>query len=441
MEPRRRVGGHPSFGCRHRRPTFVRNRVEAEPKGGRRITTFATGVIRWPLFFTVRSFFPPACSLPLYNPALELDLMRTWRPILVFGGFIALFGVSGVRPALAQLSPTTEEEQQAKNRWAEGKSYAVAGNYEAARVAFKQAYTIFPHPAILQNLGEVELRTGRLVEASRHLAAFLRTDAARSAAQREAAKKSLERASEKLGSIVVETNVPDAEVRIDDEVVGRSPFEGLNWYVEPGPHVVNARKTGYLDGSEKVNIVAGPPKNVFVRLARVLGPLPDDSPAPAAVAPVAPVVSLASPVPPPAASEIRTTSGGIQPRTVVLIAGATITVGAAALGIGFASKVSSESEQLSSVTSQLPLPPGGSPSTACFEPKTPQLMTSCAWIASYNQGIRKDRLVRDVAFIAAAGFGMATVATFFLWHPANSDVSVAPILSPHIAGLEWSGTF
>ena len=62
------------------------------------------------------------------------------------------------------------------------------------------------------------------------------------------------------------------------------------------------------------------------------------------------------------------TSGGIQPRTVVLIAGATITVGAAALGIGFASKVSSESEQLSSVTSQLPLPPGASPSGACANP-------------------------------------------------------------------------
>ena len=200
--------------------------------------------------------------------------MRTWRSILVLCGFVALSGVSGVRPASAQLSPTTEEEQQAKNRWAEGKSYAVAGNYEAARVAFKQAYTIFPHPAILQNLGEVELRTGRLVEASRHLAAFLRTDAARSAAQREAAKSRSSAPPRSSDRFVVETNVPDAEVRIDDEVVGRSPFEGLNWYVEPGPHVVNARKTGYLDGSEKVTVVAGPPKNVFVRLARVLGRSP-----------------------------------------------------------------------------------------------------------------------------------------------------------------------
>src|ERR1043166_9387559 len=111
---------------------------------------------------------------------------------------------------LAQPAPTPEEVQQAQARWGEGKAFFDAGNYESARVAFKQAYTVFQHPAFLQNLGEAELRCGRQVEAARHLSQFIRTANAATPTQRDAAKKSLKKASETLGSVVVETNTDDA---------------------------------------------------------------------------------------------------------------------------------------------------------------------------------------------------------------------------------------
>src|SRR5438046_2562708 len=66
-------------------------------------------------------------------------------------------------PAFAQPAPTPEEVQQAQARWGEGKSFFDSGNYESARLAFKQAYMLFQHPAFLQNLGEAELHCGRLV--------------------------------------------------------------------------------------------------------------------------------------------------------------------------------------------------------------------------------------------------------------------------------------
>src|SRR5262245_59789765 len=103
-----------------------------------------------------------------------------WRAALGRGGsttrlaLAALAVVATSRFAAAQPAPTPEEVQQAQIRWNEGKKYFDAGNYEAARVAFKQAYTVFPHAAFLQNLGEAELRSGRNVEAARHFTAFLR---------------------------------------------------------------------------------------------------------------------------------------------------------------------------------------------------------------------------------------------------------------------------
>src|SRR6185369_12399263 len=96
----------------------------------------------------------------------------------------------------AQPAPSPEEVQQAQARWSEGKAFFDAGNFESARVAFKQAYTVFPHPAFLQNLGEAELRCGRSVEAARHLSQFIRNATSATAAQRDAAKNSLKKASE-----------------------------------------------------------------------------------------------------------------------------------------------------------------------------------------------------------------------------------------------------
>ena len=126
-------------------------------------------------------------------------------------------------PLFAQPAPTPEEVKQAQVRWNEGKASFEAGNFEAARIAFKQPYIVYPHPVFLQNLGEAELRCGRQVEAARHLSQFIRTANA-TPTQRDAAKKSLKKASEALGSVVVETNTDDSPFLVDsisEELAGR----------------------------------------------------------------------------------------------------------------------------------------------------------------------------------------------------------------------------
>jgi hypothetical protein len=363
----------------------------------------------------------------------------------------ATLAIVTASPARAQPAPTPEEVQQAQVRWNEGKAYFDAGNFEAARVAFKQAYTVFPHAAFLQNLGEAELRTGRNVEAARHFTAFLRASSSGSPAQRELARKSLAKAAERLASIVVTTNVDDAEIRVDEEVVGRSPLGSLAWYVEPGRHLVTARKEGYLDGTERVDVGIGPPRSVFVRVQRVIGgtseaPPEDARPAPPVVqAPPAPRVVNA-----PSASASNPSAeprrSWIPARTVVLISGAALTVGGAAVGTVYALRAGDDWTRIRNAQAQLPALSekyGGErqPGEVCGDPVAPSDADFCGSLNDDFARQRTHRQVRDIAFIGAGVVGVATLATVFLWRPRPGNVSIAPALHPQAPGLIVVGSF
>jgi hypothetical protein len=145
----------------------------------------------------------------------------------------------------AWCEPTTEATRMAKRRFAEGVAAADAGNYEAARVAFQQAYALKPHPSVLHNLGQSELKTGHYLEAARHLSTFLRDTTFGTPAEREIAKKALLVAEAKVAKLVVEVDVDGAEITVDAEPAGRSPMGPDPVYVEPGDRVVHVQREGF----------------------------------------------------------------------------------------------------------------------------------------------------------------------------------------------------
>jgi hypothetical protein len=381
----------------------------------------------------------------LADPPILKQLLNKTRFIF------ATLAMVTASPVWAQPAPTPEEVQQAQVRWNEGKAYFDAGNFEAARVAFKQAYTVFPHAAFLQNLGEAELRTGRNVEAARHFTAFLRASSSGSPAQRELARKSLAKAAERLASIVVTTNVDDAEIRIDEEVVGRSPLGSLAWYVEPGRHLVTARKEGYLDGTERVDVGVGPARSVFVRVQRVVGgtseaPPEDARPAPPLVqAPPKPRVAK-EPMVGAFNASTEPRPSAFPARTVVLIGGAALTVAGAVIGTVYALRMGDVSTQIRNAQVQLPQLSekyGGdrTPGEVCANPVAPSDADFCGTLNDDFARQSTYRQVRDIAFIGAGVAGVATLATAFLWRPRPGTVSIAPGLHPHAPGLVVLGNF
>jgi hypothetical protein len=357
--------------------------------------------------------------------------LRRLPAILLFG-----LAVLAAPAAVAQPAPTPEEVQQAQARWNEGKAAFDAGNFEAARVAFKQAYTVFAHPAFLQNLGEAELRTGRYVEAARHLSEFLRQATQIPPAQKELATKSLKRAAERLGAVVVEADVADAEVRVDGDVVGKTPLGGAPYYVEPGTHVVVLRKEGFVDATQSVDVLKGPPKSVALSMR----PVESGAPAQPPLAPA--VASEAAPSPP---------STPIETRTYVLVGGATLTVVAVVVGTVFAVKVGSDSNRWNEINDGLnaikpadwsgcvykPPDPNAKPPTPAYVPDAGQ----CADLADANQTRQSHQNIRNASFIAAGVLGAATVATYLLWPRSQPTVTVMPHVGPGLAGIGVTGAF
>jgi len=360
------------------------------------------------------------------------DLVSKMNRIVAWST-VLLLCLSG--SAFAQPAPSPEEVQQAQARWGEGKAFFDSGNYESARLAFKQAYMLFQHPAFLQNLGEAELRCGRQVDAARHLSQFIRSANGATPAQRDAAKKSLKKASEKLGVVVVETNTDDAEVRVDDDVIGRSPLGALQWFVEPGAHAVSARKEGYLDGTEKVDVAIGPPKNVFVKLQRVIGGADDAKADPSQNSNPAQGVSTGAIDSSVASNDSKGTS--VQPRTIVLIGGAGLAVGALGLGVYYAAKVHSDNTHIDDLFA----PVGGDSATTCATPST-ATKEACAALVTEGPQLQRDRNARTALLLAGGVLGAATVATFFLW-PARAPRSTAvlPDVGPGRGGVVVVGRF
>src|SRR5262249_39566680 len=151
--------------------------------------------------------------------AIGTSLMRG-RTVRGFGAlvFVPLFAAA---PVLAE--PSSEAVRMARKRFQEGVAAVDAGNYEGARVAFQQAYALKPHPSVLRNLAQAELMTKRYLEAARHLSTFIRDTTYGTAADREAAAKSLAQAEEQVGRVLVFVDIAGADITIDGELAGRSP--------------------------------------------------------------------------------------------------------------------------------------------------------------------------------------------------------------------------
>jgi hypothetical protein len=240
---------------------------------------------------------------------------------------------------------------------------------------------------------------------------------------------------------VVTTNVDDAEVRVDDEVIGRSPLGSLAWYVEPGRHLVTARKDGYLDGTERIDVAIGLPRSVLVKVQRVVGgtsesPAEEPKPAAASAQP-----RLASDTSSSVAASPEPRRTGVPARTVVLVTGAVLTVGAAAVGTVYAFRTAADSQRISELQAQFSMINPKNPVEACNSPTDPNIAAFCQTVSDDLARQQAHRQVRDIAFITAGVLGVATLATVFVWRPKPTTVAVAPVLNPAAPGFVLSGSF
>jgi tetratricopeptide repeat protein len=180
-----------------------------------------------------------------------------------------------------------DETEVARQRFREGVKHYDQQEYDKARLAFLQAYLLKPHPAVLLNLAQSELRAGRYADAAQNFSKYIRQNP--TAPALEHAKESFEEARQKVAELNLEVNVTGAIISIDGSEAGRSPLTNM-LYLMPGRHTVSARK-GSGSAERALDAVAGQRVYVTLELDEAYA-----GPAAAAAVPATPAARAPGPV-------------------------------------------------------------------------------------------------------------------------------------------------
>lgn len=347
--------------------------------------------------------------------------------------FVQVFALA---PSFAD-SPN-EAVKMARLRFQEGVLAVDAGNYEAARVAFQQAYALKPHPSVLRNLGEAELKTGRFLEAARHLSTFMRDTTYGSAAERDVASKSLAQAEAKVGKLVIEVDVVGAEVTIDGELAGRAPIADP-FYAEGGDRVIRIRKEGHESYEKTFFIEPGRTTQLKIKLELARMPTPA-----ASVSRIATPIDTPSPQDDGGPSTVGPPPPGLVPspepkrpgRGIALATTGGLALVSAGVWIGFGLRGAALQGQADELLAQVNTQ---HPSTGCQGGEPP-----CEALRRVSDRRAAANTIALAGGIATGVSAVAFAAAFFFW-PMSARAAkrsiVFPAFSDERAGVEFRGFF
>jgi hypothetical protein len=158
--------------------------------------------------------------------------------------------------------PDARERSRAAFR--KGVAQLRASDWAAARASFETAWTLYPHPSILLNLGIARLRTDDPVHAEQDLVRFLSAgeDAGATADELNGAREALSEARSKIGTLRVVVSPAAARVSVDGKAVEtvRRADAGASGVVaevraKPGRHAVLVEAEGHGVERRDVEVV------------------------------------------------------------------------------------------------------------------------------------------------------------------------------------------
>jgi len=208
-------------------------------------------------------------------------------------------------PALAQTAPVTpahdaSAQKEGREHFSRGVALYREGNFGGARAEFLRAYDIAPSYRILFNLGatafELQDYAGAFAAFTRYLA---EGGDGVPASRRAEVTKSLSELEQRVGRLVVTTNVPAAEIAVDGVRVGTTPL-AAPLVVSVGRRTLTATVPGRVPISQTIDVASGDHTDVALDLV-----VPEVA--------AAPVVAIAAP--PPLAPAIEPPVAVTPPRT------------------------------------------------------------------------------------------------------------------------------
>lgn len=192
-----------------------------------------------------------------------------------------------------QVSADADARERSRHAFRRGVAQLRAQDWAAARASFETAWSLYPHPSILLNLGIARLRTDDAVRAEQDLVRFLSEDVGASADELASAREALADARMKIGTLRVVVAPASARVAIDGKAVEtvRRADPGASGIVaevrvKAGRHSVAVDAEGFTPDRRDVDVAAKGEGVVTLTLARTevaKKPPPEQGPATRAV--------------------------------------------------------------------------------------------------------------------------------------------------------------
>jgi len=162
--------------------------------------------------------------------------------------------------------PATDspDVEQARAHFQRGVDYYAEGDYQSARLEFKRAYALQRAYRLLYNLGQVSDELRDYAGAERYFRAYLvEGEAELSAERREEVTQELTRLQTRVASLRLKSDVPGAEIRIDDHVIARPDAGPVR--VSAGQRRITANKRGYSPVQRVIDVIGGDELTVPLR--------------------------------------------------------------------------------------------------------------------------------------------------------------------------------
>jgi tetratricopeptide (TPR) repeat protein len=169
-------------------------------------------------------------------------------------GCLALLSVAapGARAQVNQ-----QDEEAGHTHFERGVEYVQDGNLNAAMVEFKRAYAASPNYRVLYNLGQVANELTEYTDAQAYFRRYLVDGGSDiDPARRREVEGLIAKLSSRIATLYLSTNVPGAELFVDDTSVGKSPLKDPV-RVSAGARVVSAVVNGRPRISQTVEAAGG----------------------------------------------------------------------------------------------------------------------------------------------------------------------------------------
>ncbi len=171
-------------------------------------------------------------------------------------------------PAGSSHAQSPDELEQARRHFDAGLEHARRGGWDAAALAFAQAYALAPRAAVLFNLAGAQLRTGHMLESHANYHRFLRLeDPSITRAHRTAVQGQIAHIEQRIPRlrVSIEGLGPQDRVLLDKQRLYVNDLD-LDQWVNPGAHVVTVYRVDGATQVHRVTVVEGEHKTLAIRL-------------------------------------------------------------------------------------------------------------------------------------------------------------------------------